>query len=122
RARRACSSPERYSGERSRACSSPAGSRGSSTSPSPPASSSRQSRTDRWRRGWACRAPGIVNVGGKEIPVGGDIILSVEDIPDDPEDHIEQIRNRLAGIQPGATFKMSVLRAGKVVELTGSAE
>jgi serine protease Do len=65
---------------------------------------------------------GIVTIGGKEIPVGGDIILSVEDIPVVSEDNIEAIRNRLAGIAPGAPFKMSVLRAGKVIELTGQAE
>jgi serine protease Do len=65
---------------------------------------------------------GIVTIGGKEIPVGGDIILSVEDIPVVSEDNIEQIRNRLAGMAPGAQFKMSVLRAGKVIELAGTAE
>jgi serine protease Do len=65
---------------------------------------------------------GTVTIGGKEIPVGGDIVLSVEDIPVVSEDNIEQIRNRLAGVAPGATFKMSVLRAGKVIELTGTAE
>lgn len=67
-------------------------------------------------------ADGILTIGGKEIPVGGDIILSVENIPVVSEDNIEQIRNRLAGLAPGAPFKMSVLRAGKVIELTGSAE
>ena len=67
-------------------------------------------------------ADGILTIGGKEIPVGGDIILSVEDIPVVSEDNIEQIRNRLASISPGAAFKMSVLRAGKVIELKGSAE
>jgi S1-C subfamily serine protease len=67
-------------------------------------------------------ADGILTIGGKEIPVGGDIILSVEDIPAVSEDNIEQIRNRLASIAPGAAFKMSVLRAGKVIELTGTAE
>jgi serine protease Do len=65
---------------------------------------------------------GIVTIGGKEIPVGGDIILSVEDIPVVSEDNIEAIRNRLAGMAPGAQFKMSVLRAGKVIELAGTAE
>jgi serine protease Do len=65
---------------------------------------------------------GIVTIGGKEIPVGGDIILSVEDIPVVSEDNIEAIRNRLAGLAPGAQFKMSVLRAGKVIELAGTAE
>jgi S1-C subfamily serine protease len=62
----------------------------------------------------------VVVIGGKEVALGGDIILSVEDIPVVSEDNIEQIRNRLAGGAPGAPFKMSVLRAGKILELTGT--
>jgi|SRR6266850_5377853 len=63
----------------------------------------------------------IVTIGGREIPVRGDIILSVEGIPVVSEDNIEKIRNTLVGMAPGAPFKMSVLRAGKVIELTGTA-
>ena len=65
---------------------------------------------------------GTVTIGGKEIPVGGDIILAVDGIPVVSEDNIEQIRNRLAGGSPGTTLKMSVLRAGKVLELTGTSQ
>jgi serine protease Do len=65
---------------------------------------------------------GTITIGGKEIAVGGDIILSVEGIPVVSEDNIEQIRNRLVGVAPGAEFKMSILRAGKVIELTGTAD
>ncbi|MGH7305036.1 MAG: trypsin-like peptidase domain-containing protein [Candidatus Rokuibacteriota bacterium] len=65
---------------------------------------------------------GTLTIGGKEIPVGGDIILSVEDIPVVSEENIEKIRNRLAGTAPGATFKMIVLRSGKVLELTGTSQ
>jgi hypothetical protein len=36
------------------------------------------------------------------------------------EDNIEKIRNTLASRSPGAPLKMSVLRAGKVIELTGT--
>jgi hypothetical protein len=61
----------------------------------------------------------VVTIGGKEIAVGGDIILSVDDIPVVSEDNIEQIRNKLAGVPRGTPFKMSVLRAGKVLVLTG---
>jgi serine protease Do len=63
---------------------------------------------------------GIVTIGGREIPVGGDIILSVEGIPVVSEDNIEKIRNMLVGVAPGAPFRMKVLRAGKVIELTGT--
>ena len=53
---------------------------------------------------------------------GGDIILSVEGVDVVSEDNIEQIRNRLASLAPGAAFKMTGLRGGKIVELTGAAE
>jgi S1-C subfamily serine protease len=64
----------------------------------------------------------LVTIGGKEIALGGDIILSVDGIPVVSEDNIEKIRNRLAGGAPGSLFKMSVLRAGKVLELTGTSQ
>ena len=64
----------------------------------------------------------MVTISGKEVALGGDIILSVEGIPVVSEDNIEQIRNKLAGGAPGSTFKMSVLRAGKVIELTGTSQ
>ena len=67
-------------------------------------------------------ADGIVTIAGKEIPVGGDIILSVEDIPVVSEENIEKIRNTLAGMAPGAPVKMNVLRAGKIIELTGTSQ
>ena len=64
----------------------------------------------------------IVTIGGKEIPIGGDIILSVDDIPVVSEDNIEQIRTKLAGVPRGTPFKMNVLRAGKVLVLTGTTQ
>jgi len=67
-------------------------------------------------------ADGIVTIAGKEIPVGGDIILSVEDIPVVSEENIEKIRNMLAGLASGAPFKMSVLRGGKIIELAGTSQ
>ena len=50
-------------------------------------------------------ADGVVTIGGKEIPVGGDIILSVDGIPVVSEDNIEKIRNRLAGVAPGSSVQ-----------------
>ena len=94
-----------------------------STSRRPPGSSSR-----RWPRAprpgaWECRgATGPSRSAGTQIPVGGDIILSVEDVPVVSEENIEKIRNMLAGLATGAPFKMSVLRAGKVIELTGTSQ
>ena len=63
-----------------------------------------------------------VTIAGKELALGGDIILSVDGIPVVSEDNIEKIRNKLAGLAPGTPFKVSVLRAGKVLELTGTSQ
>ena len=64
---------------------------------------------------------GTLTIGGKQIPVGGDT-TSVEDVPVVSEENIEKIRNMLAGLATGAPFKMSVLRAGKVIDLTGTSQ
>jgi serine protease Do len=64
----------------------------------------------------------IVTIGGKEIALGGDIILSVAGVPIVSEDNIEKIRNSLAAAPPGTPFKVSVLRAGKVIQLTGTSQ
>jgi serine protease Do len=64
----------------------------------------------------------VVTISGKEIALGGDIILSVDGIPVVSEDNIEQIRNRLAGVPRGTPFKMEVLRAGKIIALTGTTQ
>ena len=64
----------------------------------------------------------IVTIGGKEVALGGDVILSVDGIPVVSEDSIEKIRNRLAGAPPGTPFKMSVLRAGRIIELTSTTQ
>ena len=61
----------------------------------------------------------LVTIGGKEIAVGGDTILSVDGIAPGSDENIEKIRNRLAAAPPGTPFKVTVLRAGKVIELTG---
>jgi len=65
---------------------------------------------------------GTVTVSGKEIPVGGDIILSVQGIPIVSEENIEKVRNTLAEVAPGTPIRMNVLRGGKIIELTGTAQ
>ena len=44
---------------------------------------------------------GVVTIQGREIPVGGDTLV---------------------GVVPGASFSMKVLRAGKLIELTGKSQ
>jgi serine protease Do len=64
----------------------------------------------------------IATIGGQQIAVGGDVILSVDDLPIGSEDNVEKIRNRLAAEPPGTAFKMKVLRAGKIVVLVGKTQ
>jgi serine protease Do len=62
----------------------------------------------------------IVNLAG-ELPLGGDIILTVEGIKAEAV-NLAKIRDQLASKSPGSPFKVTVLRAGRVLELTGSAQ
>ena len=48
-----------------------------------------------------------------------DIIISVEGIPAGPVANLVRIRDHLNSLKPGAPFKATVLRAGRVIELTG---
>jgi serine protease Do len=64
----------------------------------------------------------IATIGGQQIAVGGDVILTVDGMPVGSEDNVEKIRRRLAAEPAGTPFKMKVLRAGKVVELTGKTQ
>jgi S1-C subfamily serine protease len=64
----------------------------------------------------------IATIGGQQIAVGGDIILTVDGIGADAGDSVEKIRDTLAAKPPGSPFKVKVLRAGKIVELTGKTE
>jgi len=60
----------------------------------------------------------LVNIGGEEVPLGGDIILSVDGIQMTSA-NAPKIRDQLSGQAPGSPYKVSILRAGQVLELTG---
>jgi S1-C subfamily serine protease len=60
----------------------------------------------------------VVNIGGGEIPLCGDIILTVDGIPASAA-NLAKIRDILSKLSPGAAYKVGVLRAGQVVDLTG---
>jgi len=64
----------------------------------------------------------MVTIGRQELALGGDVILSIDGIPAVSDQNIEQIRNKLAAAPPGTPFKVSVLRAGKIIELTGTSQ
>jgi len=54
------------------------------------------------------------------VPLGGDIILAVDGVPMIAA-NIQKIRDGLNLLAPGAPFKVTILRAGDVLELTGRA-
>ena len=62
----------------------------------------------------------VVTVGGEQIVLGGDIILSIEGIPADSAASMMKIRDHLATLKPGAPLTATVLRKGRVIDLTGT--
>jgi serine protease Do len=57
-------------------------------------------------------------IDGESLVVGGDIILSVEGI-EITKNNLTGVRDALSKLRSGETFKATVLRAGRVVELNG---
>jgi S1-C subfamily serine protease len=62
----------------------------------------------------------IASIAGQEVPLGGDIIMSVNGISA-ASANIAKIRDSMNTLPPGGTFKVSILRAGQILELTGKA-
>src|SRR5262245_36230632 len=60
----------------------------------------------------------LVNIGGEEVPLGGDIILSVDGIQMTSA-NVPRIRDQISRQAPGTPYKVSILRAGQVLALTG---
>ncbi len=58
-------------------------------------------------------------IGGQEIVVRGDIILAVAGIPLRTMEDFARMREKMNAMPTGQPVKISVLRAGKVMELTG---
>jgi serine protease Do len=63
----------------------------------------------------------IASFGGDQVPLGGDIILAVEDIKAEAT-NLEKIRDLLSSKPVGSPYKVTVLRAGKVLELPGKVQ
>jgi serine protease Do len=63
----------------------------------------------------------IVPIAGQEVPVGGDIIMSVNGISASSA-NLAKIRDSLSTLPPGGAYKVTILRAGQVLELTGKAQ
>jgi S1-C subfamily serine protease len=60
----------------------------------------------------------LVSISGQEVPLGGDIILSVQGIATSAA-NMGRIRDALNRLVPGSSFTVRILRAGQVEELTG---
>jgi hypothetical protein len=58
-------------------------------------------------------------ITGQDIVVRGDIVLTMAGIAIKSEEDVPKIRERLGTMPSGQAFKASVLRAGRVIELTG---
>ena len=58
-------------------------------------------------------------ITGQDIVVRGDIVLTMAGITIRSDQDIPKIRERLGTMPSGQAFKATVLRAGRVVELTG---
>ena len=63
----------------------------------------------------------IATLRGQELVVRGDIVLSMAGIAIRSEADVPKIREKIGAMQTGEPFKASVLRAGRVIELTGKA-
>jgi serine protease Do len=58
-------------------------------------------------------------ITGQDIVVRGDIVLTMAGIAIKSEEDLPKIREQLGTMPAGQSFKASVLRAGRVIELTG---
>ena len=63
----------------------------------------------------------IANLGGDQLPLGGDIILAVEGIKAEAT-NLTKIRDLLSSKPVGSPYKVTVLRAGKVFDLPGKVQ
>jgi serine protease Do len=62
----------------------------------------------------------IVPIDGQQVPLGGDIVMSVDGVPATVA-NAPKIRDALSRLASGGTFKVTILRSGEVLELTGRA-
>jgi serine protease Do len=63
----------------------------------------------------------IIPIAGQDVPMGGDIILTVNGIAA-ASANLAKIRDSMSALPPGGEFKATVLRAGQILELTGKAQ
>ena len=61
----------------------------------------------------------VAKLDGRDVPLGGDIVLASMDIPLDNEASFDRVRQRWSQLQHGDEIRFTVLRAGRVIELKG---
>jgi serine protease Do len=61
----------------------------------------------------------VAKIDGKDVPLGGDIVLAAMGIPLDNEASFDKLRERQAQLRSGDEMTFTVLRAGRVIELKG---
>lgn len=61
----------------------------------------------------------VAIIDGEPIVLGGDVILKIQGVPVRGLANYEQIRKILSALPAGGNLTVTVLRAGKVIELTG---
>jgi serine protease Do len=62
----------------------------------------------------------LVTIDGQDWPLGGDIVLEVQGLIAKPA-NVQRLRDAMAALKSGEHFKVKVLRAGRILELTGTA-
>lgn len=59
-------------------------------------------------------------IGDEELITGGDVILSIAAVRvEDRPDALDRVHAAVSSLRPGAEYRITVLRAGKLVELIG---
>ena len=58
------------------------------------------------------------NIFGREIWIGGDVILSIQNIVCDKPHNLNSIKAQISTLTPGRSIMMEVLRGGKIITLT----
>ena len=61
----------------------------------------------------------LATIDGRQIVLGGDILLNIDGISASSLANLVKIRNLLGSLKPGTPFKATILRAGRVLELMG---
>jgi len=61
----------------------------------------------------------VVTLDGKDVPLGGDIVLAAMGIQLESQDSFDKVRARWAELRSGDEMTFRVFRAGRVIDLSG---